>query len=507
MATSKLDIVIQAQDQASRVLSAIGRQTSDLQKSVTDLGQANATTGTKVQGMTTAFFKAGLALEAVRIAANAVGAAISTAFDIGKDVFASAAAFEQSAIAFEVMLGSADRARKLLQDVSVFARKTPFELPELVDTTKRLLAYNIAAEDIIPTLTALGNVTAGIGREKMPQLILAYGQVRAATRLTGMELRQFTEAGVPLIEQLARQFGVAESQIMEMVSAGEIGFPAVQQAFQEMSAEGGKFYNLMERQSTTFDGVVSNLRDNFMGMGREIIGISQDGTVREGSIFHTLSLRAQDLLKWVDANRAGIERFGRQLFDSLVAMFNQNVLPVLQRFGDWLTNPKYAEERQQWVNKMGDFARNVGAVASAGASLVGWIASAIGWFDALYTKIKPVTDLLGKISAFSPPNIINGLLTGQLPGLNQIRQMGKQLRLPGFAMGGFTGRGAANDVAGLVHKGEYVLPQQAVDQATGLPKSGAGGFSIGSLTIVNNTPGSTSSIMADLGWEISRRLA
>lgn len=495
MASSKLDIIIQAQDRASKVLSSIGKQTTDLHKSVTDLGHANDTTGTKVQGLTGSFIKAGAALGAITIAANLVGSAISKAFEVGADVFRSASAFEQSAIAFEVMLGSADKARTMLKDVSRFAANTPFELPELIDTTKRLLAYNIAAEDIIPTLTSLGNITAGIGRDKLPQLILAYGQVRAATKLTGAELRQFSEAGVPLIEQLAKQFGVAEARILEMVSAGEIGFPAVRQAFMEMSGEGGKFFNLMERQSLTFDGVVSNLRDNFMSMGREIIGMSNDGTIREGSIFQTLSNAAQNLLKWVDANRQAIENYGRGLMDGLVNVFNAHVMPLLQRFADWLTNPAYAAQRQQWIDKMAEFVRSVATVAIFGGQVIVWASNMIGSMSRLYGYIKPVVDLLNVIQRLNPMNIYNSAV---MQGLKWI-----------------TGRATG----GVIRPGETTLVGERGPEIIKAPGGSkvftnqqsqqmmSGGFTINGLTINNYTPNTNGSIMADLGWEISRRIA
>ena len=118
----------------------------------------------------------------------------------GLGVFLNTAGnFEQWRIAFETMLGSVEKADTLLRDIEQFAKKTPFELPEVVENAKKLLAYNIEAEKLLPTLEALGNISAGVGREKLPFLTLAFGQVRAAGKLTGQELRQFTEAGVPLM--------------------------------------------------------------------------------------------------------------------------------------------------------------------------------------------------------------------------------------------------------------------------------------------------------------------
>nr|DAT16568.1 MAG TPA: tail tape measure protein [Caudoviricetes sp.] len=119
------------------------------------------------------------------------------------------------------MLGGAEAARRMLQDLSDFAANTPFELTGVRETAKQLLAYNIEAHKIIPTLKALGDVSAGLS-VPIQQVAFAYGQVKSAGRLLGQDLRQFTNAGVPIIAELAKNLGVAESKIKDMVSAGKI---------------------------------------------------------------------------------------------------------------------------------------------------------------------------------------------------------------------------------------------------------------------------------------------
>lgn len=190
------------------------------------------------------------------------GAAVGVAAGLLTRNFVNqAGAMEQNQIAFETMIGSAERATTLLQEMQDFAKQTPFNLPELVEGGKRLLAYNVTAEELIPTMDMLGNITAGVGREKLPQLILAFGQVKAATRLTGMELRQFSEAGVPLLDTLAKQFGVTAKEVSEMVTEGVVGFKDVEKALQTLTGEGGKFHDLMQKQSQSTLGKVSNLED------------------------------------------------------------------------------------------------------------------------------------------------------------------------------------------------------------------------------------------------------
>ena len=170
--------------------------------------------------------------------------------------------FEQAQIAFETMLNSESKARKLVKEIQVLAAATPFETAELTDYTKRLLAMGIDGDKVIATMTHLGDIAAGVGREKLPQLVLAFGQVSTETKLTGKEMRQFSEAGVPLIAELAKQFNVAESEISKMTKTGQIKFKDVEKAIESMTSEGGKFAGLMQKQSLTTQGLLSTLKDN-----------------------------------------------------------------------------------------------------------------------------------------------------------------------------------------------------------------------------------------------------
>lgn len=171
--------------------------------------------------------------------------------------------FEQASIAFEVMLGSAAKGQKLIQEIQKLAAETPFQTDELIDYSKRLLAMGVSAEKVIPTMESLGNIAAGVGKEKLPQLVLAFGQVQAKTKLAGGELKQFVEAGVPLVAELAKSMKVAEADIFKMTETGKISFKDVEKAIFSMSAAGGKFENLMERQSKTLGGLWSTFKDNF----------------------------------------------------------------------------------------------------------------------------------------------------------------------------------------------------------------------------------------------------
>lgn len=168
----------------------------------------------------------------------------------------------QARVAFETMLGSAVQADELIRALVKKAANTPFQQSELIDYTKRLLAMGIESRKVIQTMDALGNIAAGVGKEKLPQLVLAFGQVSTKTKLAGGEIKQFSEAGVPLVDALAKQFNVTGREILAMSEAGTIGFKDVERAIFSMSEEGGKFAGLMAKQAQTTEGLMSTLKDN-----------------------------------------------------------------------------------------------------------------------------------------------------------------------------------------------------------------------------------------------------
>lgn len=191
--------------------------------------------------------------------------------------------FEKLEVAFETMLGNKAEADRLMAQVVDFAAKTPFTLGEVASGAKQLMAYRIETDKILPTLKALGDVSAGLG-VPMERLILNYGQVRTASKLTGRELRDFNMAGVPLVAELSKNLNVSERAIQDMVSAGKIGFKEVEHAFVSMTQEGGQFAHLMDKQSETIAGRISNLQDAIERMFNEwgkasegVIGDAIDG--------------------------------------------------------------------------------------------------------------------------------------------------------------------------------------------------------------------------------------
>jgi tape measure domain-containing protein len=196
----------------------------------------------------------------------AIGYAGKTLYDA---LIGDNAKFEQYITSFEVLLGGIDKADKRMQELTIFAAVTPFELPQVVVAEQRLLAYGVAAKDTAKDLSMLGDISMG-NAEKLDRISLAYGQVVTNGRLYGTELRQFAENGVPLLAELAKMYGVTEAEMRKMVEDGEIGANAVNAALESMTSAGGKFFGMMQKQSQTMGGMMSTMKDNFHMFARDV---------------------------------------------------------------------------------------------------------------------------------------------------------------------------------------------------------------------------------------------
>ena len=194
-----------------------------------------------------------------------------------KQVIAVRSQFQQLEIAFGTMLKSKEKANALMAQMTDLAAKTPFGLQEVSEGAKRLLAFQVPAEEVTETLRRMGDVAAGLG-VPMGQLIHVYGQVKAQGKLMTNDLYQFMNAGIPIIAELSKVVGKSETEIKDMVSAGKIGFPEVQAVIKNMTNEGGLFFNLMAEQSKSLGGQISNLRDSFDQMLNEI-GKASEGYI------------------------------------------------------------------------------------------------------------------------------------------------------------------------------------------------------------------------------------
>lgn len=223
-----------------------------------------------ISGMLGDILKGGLALSGIDFGARSL-------VGFAKQVMNVRSEFQQLEIAFSTMLGSQDKALELMQQMTETAAKTPFDLQGVAQGAKQLLAYGIAADEINDTLVHLGDIAAGLSLP-LSRLVYLYGTTMVQGRMYSMDLRQFMNAGIPLAEELAKQFGVTKDQVRELVTQGKVGAEQFKAAIMSMSSEGGKFGGLMEAQSKTINGQISNIKDKMDMMFNEI-GENSEGAI------------------------------------------------------------------------------------------------------------------------------------------------------------------------------------------------------------------------------------
>ena len=187
----------------------------------------------------------------------------------------SNAEMEQYTTSLEVMLGSTEKASAMIEKMRDFAAKTPLTLENVISGGSLLMSYGVDESNLIDTMTKLGDLASG-NAEKMDRITLAYGQMLAKGKVTGEELMQMTEAGVPLQTALAESIGVTGEEFSKMVSKGEVGIDALNKAITGLTTGDGKFAGMMEKQSQTMQGMLSTLQDNisefFRKMGEGAFG-------------------------------------------------------------------------------------------------------------------------------------------------------------------------------------------------------------------------------------------
>lgn len=188
--------------------------------------------------------------------------------------------FQQIEIALETILGNEREAATLMNQLWETAAKTPFDMKGIANGAKQLLAYGEDAATVNETLIKLGNIAAGLS-QPLGDLVYLYGTTMTQGRLYTQDFNQFVGRGIPMIKELAEYFGVAESEVRGLVEAGKVGFPEVQAVISSLTEEGGMFFNLMEKQSTSVIGKISNLGDAW-DAALDKMGESSEGFIYTG---------------------------------------------------------------------------------------------------------------------------------------------------------------------------------------------------------------------------------
>jgi tape measure domain-containing protein len=215
----------------------------------------------------------------VQSAAAAAAGAFS-AKELVRNVLEVRGQFQQLEVAFTTMLGSADKANDLMSQLVRTAATTPFDLKSVSEGAKQLLAYGTQADEVNGTLIRLGDIAAGLSIP-LNDLVYLYGTTMTQGRMFTQDLRQFQGRGIPIADELAKIFGVTKDKVGELVTAGKVGAAEVQQAIENMTNAGSRFGGLMEAQSHTITGQISNIEDAIDSMFNDI-GKANEGIINTG---------------------------------------------------------------------------------------------------------------------------------------------------------------------------------------------------------------------------------
>lgn len=226
----------------------------------------------------------------------AMGAAWS-AQEFAKKVATTRGEFQQLEMAFTTMLGSSEEANKLMKQMVDLAATTPFDVEGVANGAKQLLAYGVQADEITDTLTRLGDIAAGLSIP-LNDIVYLYGTTITQGRMYTMDLRQFMGRGIPLATELAKQFGVTKDKVADLVSEGKVGAEEFKNAIKSMTDEGSQFGGLMDAQSKTITGQISNIEDAIQQMFNEL------GKRSEGLISDTLSTVSTIVDNWEKIGKA-----------------------------------------------------------------------------------------------------------------------------------------------------------------------------------------------------------
>lgn len=202
-------------------------------------------------------------------------ASVAQAFSFVRNIRDVTAEFELQRVALGSIIGDLNEANAMFEQIKAAAVKSPFQIKELVTYTKQLAAYKIESDELFETTQKLADISAGLG-VGMERLVLAYGQIRATGYLRASEVRQLTEAGIPIVEELAKKMSqlrgetVSAAEVMGLISERAISFSMVKEVFDDMTSAGGMFYKMQEKQAETLRGQWNNLKDSIAIMYDEI---------------------------------------------------------------------------------------------------------------------------------------------------------------------------------------------------------------------------------------------
>lgn len=283
--------------------------------------------------------------------------------------------FEKQRLSLAAIIQDQEAATKIFNQIKDLSVYSPFNFKELTDYAKQLSAFSIPTNEIFDTMKRLADISAGLGVD-MNRIILAYGQVRSASVLRGQELRQFTEAGIPLVDELAKKFTelsgevVKAGDVFDKISNREVPFAMIKEIFEDLTSEGGKFFNMQEIQAKSLAGMISNLRDAYDIMLDSIGQANSD--LMKGAVGGLTDIMNNWKAYW-DILKGIILTFGTYkavLIASSVAQKGLAIATMVQRFLELTKTVRASTAALAALNMIG-LTTPIGAIAALVAAIAG----------------------------------------------------------------------------------------------------------------------------------------
>lgn len=293
---------------------------------------------------------------------------------------------EQAEVSFEVMLGSADKARQLLQELRDFGARTPLEFTGLRDNALMLLNFGIAANQVLAKLKMLGDISGG-NAEKMRALTLAYAQASSTGRLMGQDLLQMINAGFNPLQIIAEKTGRSIGDLKKEMEQGKITVDLLNDAFETATSEGGRFYNLLEKQSQRAGGTISNFNDALTLLKEnagELVAETITPLLKTGS----------DIINWLNSTNPLLKKLTLgtgMLTAALITLKVTGIIGTITSLMTW--SPAIIAAGASTAGFTGTIAAATGAVKTFFASLgpIGWAVIALGTIAGAWIAIKAAT--------------------------------------------------------------------------------------------------------------------
>lgn len=332
-----------------------------------------------------------------------VATAMGTGIALGVKYNAS---IEQYQTSFEVMTGSADKAAEVIERLKKVGAETPFELPELADTTQLLMNYGFTADDAMDKMMMLGDISQG-SADKMSRIATAYGQMSSAGKVSLEDVKQMIEAGFNPLQEISESTGESMASLYKRISKGTLSVDEITASMERATSEGGKYFKSMEKQSQTVNGLISTLKDNAQQLLGEVVKPISESMAKE-LLPSAINAMEQLTTAFQTEGVDGLIQAGGQILSNLLLGISQKIPTAITTAVGVITT------------FIDNITANIPQFLSAGGQIISSILSgmmqllpSIGTF-----AITLVTQLYEQITAQAPVllqkgyELLNNLITG-----------------------------------------------------------------------------------------------